>query len=119
MVLGPLSFVYNVGDVTLEIVGAVLAISLTIIGSIYSYRTFKKVRFLILFYFNYEFFGSLLRVLSRYFKYLFARNVFHYILMFLLKYLILYCYLYLSLILRHLILSSFHILSNNLISRLF
>ena len=78
MVLGPLSFVYNVGDVTLEIVGAVLAISLTIIGSIYSYRTFKKVRFLILFYFNNDFFGSLLRVLTRYFKRLFVCDVFHY-----------------------------------------
>ena len=55
MVLGPLSFVYNVGDVTLEIVGAVLAISLTIIGSVYSYRTFKKVSSLILLYLNYEF----------------------------------------------------------------
>lgn len=55
MVLGPLSLVYNVGDVTLEIVGAVLAISLTIIGSVYSYRTFKKVSSLILLYLNYEF----------------------------------------------------------------
>ena len=43
MVLGPVSFLYNVGDVTLEVVGAILAIFLTVAGSVYSYKTFKKV----------------------------------------------------------------------------
>ena len=45
MVLGPVSFLYQVGDMTLEIVGGVLAVSLTIIGTIYAYKTFKKVLF--------------------------------------------------------------------------
>lgn len=45
MILGPVSFVYQVADMTLEIVGGVLAVSLTIIGTIYAYKTFKKVLF--------------------------------------------------------------------------
>jgi hypothetical protein len=45
MVLGPVSFVYNVADMTLEVVGGVLAVALTIISTIYAYKTFKKVLF--------------------------------------------------------------------------
>lgn len=47
MVLGPVSFVYNVADMTLEIVGGILAVALTIISTIYAYRTFKKVLFFV------------------------------------------------------------------------
>jgi hypothetical protein len=45
MVLGPVSFVYDVADMTLEIVGGLLAVALTIISTIYAYKTFKKVLF--------------------------------------------------------------------------
>ena len=51
MVLGPVSFLYQVADMTLEIVGGVLAVSLTIISTIYAYKTFKKV-LIFFFFFN-------------------------------------------------------------------